>query len=43
MLHGEAAMRRGSYRESDAHEEIKRHGARLETRQEPLVKEYALV
>ena len=31
------------YRASDAHEEIKRHGARLKTDQAPIVKEYALV
>jgi heme-degrading monooxygenase HmoA len=31
------------YRASAAHEEIKRHGARLRTEQPPLVKEYALV
>ena len=31
------------YRASEAHEEIKRHGARLKTQQAPVVKEYALV
>ena len=31
------------YRESDSHEEIKRHGARLKTEKPPVVKEYALV
>ena len=31
------------YRASEAHEEIKRHGARLKTEQPPIVKEYALV
>ena len=31
------------YRASDAHEEIKRHGARLKTEEPPVVKEYELV
>jgi heme-degrading monooxygenase HmoA len=31
------------YRASAAHEEIKRHGARLKTAQAPVVKEYVLV
>jgi quinol monooxygenase YgiN len=31
------------YRAGPAHEEIKRHGARLATTQEPIVKEYTLV
>jgi heme-degrading monooxygenase HmoA len=31
------------YRASDAHEEIKRHGARLAVEEPPVVKEYALV
>ena len=31
------------YRASDAHEEIKRHGARLRSDEAPVVKEYALV
>ena len=31
------------YRASDAHEEIKRHGARLKTEQPPVVKEYVFV
>lgn len=31
------------YRASAAHEEIKRHGARLKTEQAPVVKEYVLV
>ena len=32
-----------NYRASAAHEEIKRHGARLKTAQAPVVKEYVLV